>query len=347
MPFRNLTGAPGRSLPQKFDRRKFLFSYAPDWLLTIVLAAAFLFLDSIDGFKREFSVSDSSYGLTLFPSYAIHERVPDALLYAIAFLAPLLLMWLINFATIRVWWDSHNSALGLVLSLSLAGAFTQAIKVTVGRPRPDLLDRCNPDSGVVDPPYGLSSVAICHQSDRHIINDGFRSFPSGHSSLSFAGLTFLSLYIAGKLHLFDTRGHAPKAWIAGLPLFGAALIAVTRTMDNRHHWHDVIAGSFLGIVTAYFAYRQYFPSLESEFAHLPYGPRTQHLEGTHGRPAPGLPYYQRSRGSESGDADVELLHDTVRRDEPHRAEAWERASSLEGGPHSVEDSILPISRPLS
>ena len=28
------------------------------------------------------------------------------------------------------------------------------------------------------------------------------------SPVAFAGLTFLSLYIAGKMHLFDTRGHA-------------------------------------------------------------------------------------------------------------------------------------------
>ena len=90
----------------------------------------------------------------------------------------------------------------VVLSLSLAGSLTQLIKITVGRPRPgktrslfnriaslshdilclDLISRCNPDSGVVDPTFGLSTVAICHQSDRHIINDGFKSFPSGHSS---------------------------------------------------------------------------------------------------------------------------------------------------------------------
>ena len=90
----------------------------------------------------------------------------------------------------------------VVLSLSLAGSLTQVIKITVGRPRPgktqrfrivscpwaidmlclDLISRCNPDSGVVDPTFGLSTVAICHQSDRHIINDGFKSFPSGHSS---------------------------------------------------------------------------------------------------------------------------------------------------------------------
>jgi len=319
-----------RSSAQPFDRRKVLFSYAPDWILTIGLAAAFFLLDKINGFKREFSVSDTS----LRHTFAVHERVPDTLLYIIAFAAPLVLQWLINLATIRTWWDAHNSALGLVLSLSLAGAFTQAIKVTVGRPRPDLLSRCNPDQGVVDPTYGLSTVAICHQSDRHIINDGFRSFPSGHSSLSFAGLTFLSLYIAGKLHLFDTRGHAPKAWISILPLFGAALVAVSRTMDYRHHWQDVLAGSFLGIVMAYFSYRQYFPSLGSDLAHLPYAPRTQHLEDTHGRPAPGLPYYRSSVESEHGEAGVELLRDTVKRNEPERVErTWERGPSLEDGPH--------------
>ena len=72
--------------------------------------------------------------------------------------------------------------------------------------------------------------------------------------VSFAGLGFLSFYIAGKLHLFDKRGHAvrmissiyslttlmicdcgpqPKAWISLAPLSGAALVAISRTMDYR------------------------------------------------------------------------------------------------------------------
>ena len=45
------------------------------------------------------------------------------------------------------------------------------------------------------------------------------------------------------------------------PSIGAALITVSRIMDARHHPFDVISGSLLGILCAFTAYRQYFPSL--------------------------------------------------------------------------------------
>ncbi|KAF8503638.1 PAP2-domain-containing protein [Russula emetica] len=330
--FRNPTGPHRHSVPSHVADKKLLFSYAPDWYIT---SAAFFLLDKVDGFKREFSVSDTS----LRHPFAVHERVPDTALFAIAFVAPLLLQWLINLATVRSWWDAHISALGLVLSLSLAGSLTQVVKITVGRPRPDVISRCNPNLGTVDPTFGLSSVAICHQSDRHILDDGFRSFPSGHSSLSFAGLAFLSLYTAGKLHLFDTRGHTAKAWLSVFPLFGAALVAISRTMDYRHHWQDVLAGSILGLVMANFAYRLYFRSLPSKESHLPYDPRTQRLGSAHDHPSPGLPRYQilqRPTSGEADDGEVELIDGTVRRGEPEQLEqGWERGPSLEGGfPHS-------------
>jgi len=132
-----------------------------------------------------------------------------------------------------------------------------------------------PVPGSVDPIHGLSTSAICTQTDEFIMRDGFRSFPSGHSSLSFAGLGFLSLYLAGKLHLFDRRGHTGKAWLSLTPLAGAALVAISRSMDYRHHWHDILVGSVLGLTLAYFSYRQYFPSLSSEVSHRPYSPRTK------------------------------------------------------------------------
>ncbi|KAF4576456.1 hypothetical protein EYR36_000948 [Pleurotus pulmonarius] len=255
-------------------RRKLLFSYAPDWVLTIVLATLFFLLDKIDGFKRQFSLEDTSWVV----AYAEHERVPNLALIFICFVAPVVLLPIINLLTVRSWWDLHNSWLGLVLGLSLTGAVTQFTKVTVGRPRPDVISRCQPIPGSVDPTYGLSTFNICTQTDEAILRDGFRSFPSGHSSLSFAGLGFLSFYLAGKLHLFDKRGHAGKAWLALTPFSGAALVAISRTMDYRHHWHDVLVGSILGTVLSFFAYRQYYPGLSTELSHRPYSPRIKREE---------------------------------------------------------------------
>ncbi|KAF4615260.1 hypothetical protein D9613_003209 [Agrocybe pediades] len=255
-------------------RRRLLLSYAPDWILTIILAVLFFSLDKVNGFRREFSLHDPTIS---FP-YAVHERVPNLALIFICFVTPLLLMPIVNFVTVRSWWDLHNSTLGLILGLALTGSLTQIVKITVGRPRPDLIDRCQPPAGSVDPPFQLSNWTICTQTDNAIMNDGFRSFFSGHSSLSFAGLGFFAFYLSGKMHLFDTRGHAGKAWLALSPFWAASLVAISRTMDSRHHWQDVLVGSLVGTFFAFFAYRQYYPALSSEMAHRPYSPRIKREE---------------------------------------------------------------------
>ena len=82
---------------------------------------------------------------------------------------------------------------------------------------------------------------------------------------SWAGLFYLSLYLAGKLHVLDNRGEVWKPFVVLAPTLGAALIAISRIMDARHHPFDVISGSLLGLLVAYAAYRQYFPSLEDSW----------------------------------------------------------------------------------
>jgi diacylglycerol diphosphate phosphatase/phosphatidate phosphatase len=57
---------------------------------------------------------------------------------------------------------------------------------------------------------------------------------------------FLSLYLAGKLHVFDQKGYTYKGFVVAAPLVIAILIAISRTEDYRHHWHDVFAGSLVG-----------------------------------------------------------------------------------------------------
>ncbi|CUA74169.1 putative diacylglycerol pyrophosphate phosphatase 1 [Rhizoctonia solani] len=259
----------GRNAKPRTRKIQLLFSYLPDWIVTCGLAAAFFALDRIDGFQREFSLSDT----TIEHTYTLHERVPNWMLMVICFGVPTVVMPIVNMLTVRSWWDWHNSMLGLVLGLATTGAVTQVVKVTVGRPRPDAIARCKPAQNPEGNGYGLVTTAICTQTDAYIMKDGWRSFFSGHSSLSFAGLGFFSFYLAGKLHLFDERGHTGKAWIALTPLTGALLVAISRTMDYRHHWQDVLVGSVVGLVFAYFAYRQYYPTLESPLSHKPYSPR--------------------------------------------------------------------------
>jgi diacylglycerol diphosphate phosphatase / phosphatidate phosphatase len=87
-----------------------------------------------------------------------------------------------------------------------------------------------------------------------VIFQYFDILPADLQLVSFAGLGFLSFYLAGKLHLFDRRGQAVsgtgwlaksslldaafqgKAWLSLTPLAGAALVAISRTMDYRRQF---------------------------------------------------------------------------------------------------------------
>lgn len=86
--------------------------------------------------------------------------------------------------------------MGLGLSLALAFMFTQGMKNLFGRPRPNLLSRCDPDlseAAIAANAVGtyargfaaewvLVGAGICRETDSDKLDDGFRSFPSGHSS---------------------------------------------------------------------------------------------------------------------------------------------------------------------
>lgn len=103
--------------------------------------------------------------------------------------------------------------MGLGLSLALAFFFTQGMKNIFGKPRPDLLARCDPDmsrikeftvggfAAELNPLWVLVSPGICrtNMSDEKL-KDGFRSFPSGHSSSTSFGKFYCRCSNANGLH---------------------------------------------------------------------------------------------------------------------------------------------------
>lgn len=150
------------------------------------------------------------------------------------------------------------------ISIVLTGVITDIVKNGVGRPRPDLLDRCQPADNTK--PNVLVNIDVCTREDGYLLQDGWRSFPSGHSSFAFAGLGFLSLFFAGQLHVFrySTGGRDLSRTLLFLtPLIGAVMIAISRCEDYRHDVYDVCTGSLLGMTVAYWSYRRHWPALSS------------------------------------------------------------------------------------
>ncbi|WVQ94820.1 hypothetical protein IAU59_001903 [Kwoniella sp. CBS 9459] len=267
---KNSSSSPTSPTSSGRSRKTRIFlSYAPDWCLTIALWGLFYLLDKVNGYRRLFDITDTS----LAHPYADPERVPVWLLAVLCGIVPAVVI-VFTAALRRSFWDGHSGLLGLILALALVATFTNIIKITVGRPRPDFFARCIlPDGLTENPLHGLTSWTVCTQADDSKLQEGYRSFPSGHASFAWSGMWYLILYLAAKMRINNRTGYTYKSWLLLAPLSCCSLITISRTMDYRHHATDVIAGSILGILGSWYSYRQYYPSLAHPQAYKPFSPR--------------------------------------------------------------------------
>ncbi|KAL4582495.1 hypothetical protein LXL04_007045 [Taraxacum kok-saghyz] len=230
-----------------------------DWLILVVLAVIMTVLSCIHPFYRhvgkdmmtdlKYPLQDNTVPIWAVPIYAI--LFPIGVFLAFYFFR-------------RDVYDLHHATLGILFSVLITGVITDAIKDAVGRPRPDFFWRCFPDGKDVrfhfrhfPQFYDQLGNVICH-GDTKVIREGHKSFPSGHTSWSFSGLGFLSLYLCGKIRVFDCKGHVAKLCVVFLPLLVASLVGISRVDDYWHHWQDVFAGGLIGMTMATFCYLQFF-----------------------------------------------------------------------------------------
>ncbi|BFZ60778.1 hypothetical protein YB2330_001830 [Saitoella coloradoensis] len=247
----------------KTSRKKILASYLFDYALLVFFLVVFTTIDAIQPHHQQFTLTNES----LWHRFAEHETVPVWLLIVVSVIAPgaIIIIWSLLFERKeRKLWEAHCGCLGLALSFAGAVTITACLKNAVGRPRPDFLARCQPDPSRkrLDNDYSMYDATICTVDlGSRIMREAFRSFPSGHSSTAFAGLTYLSFWVGGKTNVLDTRGNVWKCAVVLIPTLAAGLVAASRIMDQRHHGFDVLFGSFIGWGTAWAAYRQYYPAL--------------------------------------------------------------------------------------
>ena len=210
--------------------------------------------------------------------HALIQRVPSFMNIVYAGFVPLAILILWALLVRPGLHKSHVTILGLLISHALTSFLTDVVKNAIGRPRPDLIARCKPEPGT--PEHNLITFLVCTETDRHTLHDGWRSFPSGHSSFAFAGLGYLGFFFAGQLHAFRAHMDLIRMMIAVAPLVGAAMIAMSRMADYRHDVYDVTVGSILGVAMAYFSYRRFYPSPRSWNCDVPYPIRGTVTRGT-------------------------------------------------------------------
>ncbi|KAJ4173468.1 hypothetical protein NW754_012470 [Fusarium falciforme] len=180
----------GRRLPLRL-----IFSYIFDWIVCLVFAGIGGVFDRLSPAKRPFSLVDPSIS---YP-FEEHELVPAYLLFTLAIGVPIVIVAVVSLIFVP----------GPTVPKGTPAALIWQRKLWELHPRPDMLARCEPDwDNLKNHIVGgfswgsmtgqLVDAGICQQKDEYKLNDGFRSYPSGHASTAAGGLIYASLFLASK-----------------------------------------------------------------------------------------------------------------------------------------------------
>ncbi|PXF50119.1 PA-phosphatase related-family protein [Gracilariopsis chorda] len=216
------------------------------WDILTLLAVLLLLLCAdlfVPPHVRPVDLKDPAYNYPHIP-----DIVPTPTVILVAFFAPIVILFVTQLSRLRqVKYLCALYVLALFESNVITILLTSVFKSVAGRPRPYFSSVCES--------YAENVENLCtgHPS---AVREARKSFPSGHSSLVFSAATFTFLYLVHGLRLGEasTSAGLAKMIVALLPLVGAGLIAVSRTIDYHHHFSDIVAGTALGAFIASFVF---------------------------------------------------------------------------------------------
>ncbi|KAL2761003.1 hypothetical protein ACRALDRAFT_1026356 [Sodiomyces alcalophilus JCM 7366] len=260
----------------------------PDLLTMAVLAGVALGIHfaplGSDVSRRTFPITFDGSGDIIYPTLAYPDRgwIIDSWLSGLLSSAVPILVVLVAQFHVRSFWDTNNAIMGIVSSILTGTLFQVVVKQVVGSFRPSFLDVCMPDVSLAAAhnASGLNGVGfqqvfytaeICTQPDKEKLKVAMTSFPSGHATVAAAAYVFLALYINGKAKVFSAR--RPRLFDVALLLnflLTAFVLSAILTVDQAHHWYDIVAGFAISTITALVSYRASYAAIwDWRFNHIP------------------------------------------------------------------------------
>ncbi|EKM50654.1 uncharacterized protein PHACADRAFT_152814 [Phanerochaete carnosa HHB-10118-sp] len=228
-------------------------AYVVDWVVMCMTWLMAWYIKELPPFEREVDPNDPVI------NHKHHKNtISGDLNIMVAVLVPAAVVITVGVLRVSAI-EIHHGLLSLLAGSGFNEVITELLKNRVGRLRPDFLTRCR----------WSDSARACTGKAKDI-SEGRRSFPSGHSSTAFAGMAFLSLFLAGLMCTWSFGQPAParsllstrlgRLCVTLAPIAYATWVAVSRLEDYRHHKEDVIVGSLLGTFSAAAAYLVYWPN---------------------------------------------------------------------------------------
>uniref|UniRef100_A0A1I8PM43 Phosphatidic acid phosphatase type 2/haloperoxidase domain-containing protein n=1 Tax=Stomoxys calcitrans TaxID=35570 RepID=A0A1I8PM43_STOCA len=255
---------------QLVENRKLLHRLILDLLIIIVLLIPVVLCEFvIEPFRRGFFCDDE----TIRYPYKDNTVTP-VILGVLLSVPPLIVLAIGEYARqykkgavssrrylwgcqIPIWWTNlFRQFVYFCFGLLLTFDATEVGKYTIGRLRPHFMEVCQPQ---------FADGSTCRDSfnqHRYVENyfclgTGYTaadvrqarlSFPSGHSSLVFYAMLYISMYLQKRMHW--RRSDLTRHFIQFTLVMIAWFTALTRVMDNWHHWSDVLCGSIIGVMGA-------------------------------------------------------------------------------------------------
>ncbi|CAL8083373.1 unnamed protein product [Orchesella dallaii] len=196
----------------------------------------------------------------------IESTIPNWLLYIYSFTIPFAVITLTEFRLQRnrgsgtfltrpvpLWFISmYRSLIDFLFGCAASQLVTDIGKYSIGRLRPNFVAVCEPDINFSNC-SAYSHEYITEYTCKNSSNDAKESrvsFPSGHSSFSAFTMLYVAIFIQVKWRVNRSALRLLKSGIQLSLMLLAYFTALSRVMDNKHHWSDVSAGALVGAVSA-------------------------------------------------------------------------------------------------